>query len=460
MSRQNLRSSKLGEKIVSGESSQEEMDVQELDQTMVEKPTIREMRNLPGAGGLTMETLSQETNTSDSMSRKLDELEKRVKKLLETERKYREKQEIEKEKKLQVKLNQMETGINRSIEVTNGITHSMEERQQRIDAQFNRLEAQQTRIIERINAGEGLREESRSSNYGSNIKHILPEFRGETSPIRYINELKQYWEAVEPRENETHYLIERSLRGPPGDWWQIVKSEVRNLQTFLQKFTQRYWNEQNQHEIRRKLEFGHHCPEKNTSRAEYAIRLCAEAIELNPPMTSIEIIQKLARHFNEEIKYAVIGRGISRIDELIDLLENFDKIGPSNSGRGDSKESRSRRIEEQQWNRSENNIQHPSSWRGNSGTNNIMRSDQTSRPPWHNINNNPGNRTNIMQRHHQQGAGAQPRSEESKNWRGNNQHPPYRVRNIGLDEGIQEENMVEDREQVLTDMGNEEVPRS
>ena len=143
---------------------------------------------------------------------------------------------------------------------------------------------------------------------------------------------------MEPRENEIHYLIERSLQGPPGDWWQIVKNEVRNLQMFFHKFTQRYWNEKVQHEIRRKLEFGHHQPERNTSRAEYAISLYAEAIELNPLMTPIEIIQKLARHFNEEVKYAIIGRGISRVEELIDLLENFDKIGPSNSGRGENRE--------------------------------------------------------------------------------------------------------------------------
>ena len=74
-------------------------------------------------------------------------------------------------------------------------------------------------------------------------------------------------------------------------------------------------------------------------------------------MASIEIIQKLARQFNEEIKYAVIGRGSSQIEELIDLLENFEKIRPSNSGKGDNKESRSKRIEEQQWNRPESNIQ-------------------------------------------------------------------------------------------------------
>ena len=97
--------------------------------------------------------------------------------------KYREKQETEKEKKLQIKLNQMETGISRSIEVTTAITHSMEERNQQIEVQFNRLEVQQTRIIKRINAGEGLTKEMKSNNRSSNIKHVLPEFREDTSPI-------------------------------------------------------------------------------------------------------------------------------------------------------------------------------------------------------------------------------------------------------------------------------------
>ena len=46
-------------------------------------------------------------------------------------------------------------------------------------------------------------------------------------------------------------------------------------------------------------------------------------------MSHGEIIQKLARHYNEEIKYTIVERGITRIDELIELLENFERIGQS-----------------------------------------------------------------------------------------------------------------------------------
>ena len=103
--------------------------------------------------------------------------------------------------------------------------------------------------------------------------------------------------------------------------------QKRHLQTFLNKSPRRFWNNQAQHEFRR-LKFGYHQGGKLESRAEYAIRLYAEARELQPAMSLGEIIQKLAQDYHEEIKYAKVGRGISHIDSLVELLENFDRIGP------------------------------------------------------------------------------------------------------------------------------------
>ena len=126
-----------------------------------------------------------------------------------------------------------------------------------------------------------------------------------------MNELKQYLEAVKLRDSTTHYLIKRSLSGPPGDLCQIIKNEVSNLQIFLNQFSCRSWNEQPQHELKRNLEFGFHQEGKMGSRTEYVIRLYAEEKELRPVMSPGEIMLKLARHFNEEIKYAFIGRRIT-----------------------------------------------------------------------------------------------------------------------------------------------------
>ena len=48
---------------------------------------------------------------------------------------------------------------------------------------------------------------------------------------------------------------------------------------FFKKFLRRYWNEQAQHELKRKLEFGAHSGGRGGSRTEYATRLYVEAKE-------------------------------------------------------------------------------------------------------------------------------------------------------------------------------------
>ena len=187
-----------------------------------------------------------------------------------------------------------------------------------------------------------------------------------------MNQLKQYWEAVKPRDTDIHYLIERSLAGPPGDWWQIIKVDVNNFQTFLDKFLKIYWDEQAQHELRQKLEFGSHIRDRIGSRTEYAIRIYAEANELRPTMSYGEIIQKLARHYNEEIKYPIIGRGIIHIDELIELLENFDRIGPNNINREGERavvERERKRLNETKYNHQISIPQGQQSWRTQAGGN-------------------------------------------------------------------------------------------
>ena len=150
----------------------------------------------------------------ESIAKKIEELEKRVKQVINEKMRRRGKLEAKKDKNLQKKLIRMEAGINRLLEITTEVTQTLEEKSTRIEGQFSRLEAQQTRIIETINVEEGRGEECRGLGRRQNIKYVFPEFQENTSPIRYMNQLKQYWEVVKPRDNDTHYLIEKSLCGP------------------------------------------------------------------------------------------------------------------------------------------------------------------------------------------------------------------------------------------------------
>lgn len=107
-------------------------------------------------------------------------------------------------------------------------------------------------------------------------------------------------------------------------------------------FQQRYWNEHTQHEIRKKLEFGYFQPAKDKSRAEYATRMFTHISELTPVLEQKEVIRRLARHYGDEIKYIIVERRIHRCEQLIVLLEKFDKIGSTNNGYLKNKEWRNK----------------------------------------------------------------------------------------------------------------------
>lgn len=52
------------------------------------------------------------------------------------------------------------------------------------------------------------------------IRYVFPEFNGEGSP----------------RASEAEYIIEKSLLGPPSDWWLIIKNYITSLDSYLTKF--------------------------------------------------------------------------------------------------------------------------------------------------------------------------------------------------------------------------------
>lgn len=250
----------------------------------------------------------------------LQELARSLRRKIDMEKAQREKRE----QSLKEKLQQMETEFHRSLATTEEVHRLMEERNQELTNQIHALEERHDQFRNRFDPALEIR--SRKSQ----IKYILPEFQGDSCPMRYLNALKKYCEAVKPTQEEMQYLLDKSLQGGPGNWWQVVKDEINHFSTFYQKFKERYWNEQTQHEVRKQLEFGYHKFEKGETRAEYATKLFAMAKELTPPPSTRDIVRKLSRHFHDEIKYAIIGRNIQDFSDLIELLENFDSIGTSN----------------------------------------------------------------------------------------------------------------------------------
>jgi hypothetical protein len=119
--------------------------------------------------------------------------------------------------------------------------------------------------------------------------------------------------------------VTRLLRGSARDWYSIVQDQTKTYSSFVERFEARYWSEQVQRRVRHKLEFGRYHPTRLT-KEQYVIRLLAECKHLRPEISEPDLINKIAHHFDYNIKVAIITRGIIKIEELLIFLANWDEM--------------------------------------------------------------------------------------------------------------------------------------
>ena len=71
-----------------------------------------------------------------------------------------------------------------------------------------------------------------------------------------MNALSQYWEGYKITDRNFKIIIEQILKASAYDWWEHVRSDVKTIDEFKNKFLKEYWNASIQAAVRRELEFG------------------------------------------------------------------------------------------------------------------------------------------------------------------------------------------------------------
>ena len=169
-------------------------------------------------------------------------------------------------------------------------------------------------------------------------KYPMPKFSGHKRerPMRFLKDFERYISATDINTDDFNYVVFACLEGIAREWWELVSSEQENIISFREKFTKKYWNENICFQISSELQFGKYIPNSNLTRVEYAIKTINNAKDLIPPPSEAEIVAKLSRHYNDDVRTAMIMRNIKTYDNLIELLDAFDQAGPSNLNNGNN----------------------------------------------------------------------------------------------------------------------------
>ena len=152
-------------------------------------------------------------------------------------------------------------------------------------------------------------------------KITAPTFQGgnEEKRIKYLKDLKRY---IQPETNsleESLFIISRSLMGNASIWWDTVEASIHSFDEFEQKFKTKFWSEERTDELVEKIEHGIYSPSGPLSRVNYTIAFISMAQDLDK-YTEEELVKKLAKHHEADIRFTVKAQGIKDQQSFMDLL--------------------------------------------------------------------------------------------------------------------------------------------
>lgn len=107
-----------------------------------------------------------------------------------------------------------------------------------------------------------------------------------------------------------------------------MKEDNDNFRGFCAQYKDRYWNETTQNEIESKPEFGYYSSAQYASTVSYSTKMFREVEGLTPSIPSQELIPNFAKYFSEEIRMAILGGPITKLNGLLEFLERSNKSGP------------------------------------------------------------------------------------------------------------------------------------
>lgn len=181
----------------------------------------------------------------------------------------------------------------------------------------------------------------------------IPKFNKNTNPMEFIQAMVDFLNHLKIRRRkdgslyltDLHSLINNMMEGTAKQWWQVIKSDIESLDEFKERFLEKYWNDEIQSEIKRKLENGKYVVGGRLTRTEYFIEKVLLMKNLTPRLTEAEIVKQLSNHFDGLIRDAVKVQKIRLIKDMENILNQEDLDDRNNISRRQNYDRKEKRID-------------------------------------------------------------------------------------------------------------------
>lgn len=161
---------------------------------------------------------------------------------------------------------------------------------------------------------------------GADIYKNVPEFRlYKHNPIEFLNRFNDYiTQTGENKWEKIKYLLDNSFHGMYDGWWNAKRTDLQNYEQFVSSFTNKYWSEAKQHQVRNDLEHGKYDINRGMSPTTYFWNKVSIAKHLVPAIPEEVLCTKIAYHFEENIRRARLCAQIRDLQTMENLLADYE----------------------------------------------------------------------------------------------------------------------------------------
>lgn len=143
----------------------------------------------------------------------------------------------------------------------------------------------------------------------------------EYRPMRFINNLKHYFHENPHSSVELKCALSNAMKGQHIHWFDFISCNLESFEDFETSFKEKFWSVEIQRNIVRELEFGKYKKETNKQNFyNYALEKINLAYDMNENLNEKELIVKLARHFDRDVRILVKVKSIDKINDFLNLL--------------------------------------------------------------------------------------------------------------------------------------------
>lgn len=169
----------------------------------------------------------------------------------------------------------------------------------------------------------------------------LPKFYpNKQSPVRHVKELDDYMHIYAVPSLHKLKLAAQSVQGSAKQWFKAFEHTFENYDMFKQHFLSKYHSDTVQQELKDKIVKGFYNPKNNESLTEHFINTVVQNKELDVPLTELELIGTVTRHFDLYTQQMLLSRNATDIVSFQNVLENIDTLYRSSRAKDESRRSR------------------------------------------------------------------------------------------------------------------------